>query len=330
MLLIQVVSQIRSALSHALAFGALALGVAFSSPTWAQSFPTKPITLIVPFPAGGSVDIQARFLSQSASKELGQPILVVNRPGASGTLGPVSLKTAAPDGYTLTMFGGNLFRLPHLQKVNYDPLTDFTYVIRLVDFGFGITVAQNAPWKTLDDLLSYAKANPGKVTVGAVGPGAAGHVAAMQLAKEAGVQFNYVPYKGSNESQLAVFGRHVDFAADTAFARFVSAGTLRLLAVMGETRYAKYPAVPTLKDLGYDIVASSSVGIVGPRGMEAGVVKVIHDAFRKALDDPEFKRLAEQEDLPIRYLGSTAYTEFAMEQVPKQKRIVTEMGIKLE
>ena len=301
-----------------------------SALTWAgsataQTFPSRPITMIVPFPAGGAVDVQARFLAQSASKELGQAVVIVNRAGASGSLGPLAVRTAAPDGYTLTMFGGNLFRLQHMQKVGYDSLKDFTYIIRLVDFGFGITVAPDAPWKTLADLLAHARANPGIVTVGAIGPGAAGHVAITQLGKLAGVQLNYIPSNGAIESQQAVIGRQIDFAADTAFAPLVSAGTLRLLAVMNEARNPGFASVPTLKDLGFDVVATSSVGVVGPSGMDPQVAKTIHDAFYKALRDPEFAKLVEQQALAVRYLGSAAYTEFAAQQVAKEKLIVTEL-----
>ena len=308
-------------------FVVLMVGLVVAGPATAQPFPSKPITLIVPFPAGGAVDIQARALALSAAKELGQPIVIVNRPGAAGSLGPLSVKAAPPDGYLLTMFGGNLFRLPYMQKVGYDALKDFTYVIRLVDFGFGITVPDNAPWKTLDELLAHAKSNPGMLSVGAIGPGASGHVGITQLAKAVGVRFNYIPYKGANEAQLAAASGQIDFAADTAFAPFVTAGKLRLLAIMNEVRFPKYGSVPTLKELGYNVVASGSVGIVGPRGMDDAVLKAIHNAFQKALNEPEFKRLVEQQDLTIRYLDSAAYTAFAAQEVAKEKGIVDELGL---
>lgn len=311
--------------SHLRRVLALSFCLALAGGAAAQTFPSKPITVIVPFPAGGVVDIQSRFLAQAAAKDLGQAVVVVNRPGAAGSLGPLAVRSAAPDGYTLSMFGGSLFRLQHLQKVGYDSLKDFTYIIRLVDFGFGLTVAPDAPWKSLAEFLNHARANPGKVSVGAVGPATSGHVAITQLGKLAGVQFNFIPYKGSIDAQQAVAARQIDAASDTAFAPLVAAGTVRLLAQLNDVKNPAYPGAPTLKELGFDVVATSSLGIVGPRGMDAGVVKTIHDAFHKALNNPEFKQLVEKQALSIRYLDTAAYTEFAAQQVASEKQVVTEL-----
>jgi tripartite-type tricarboxylate transporter receptor subunit TctC len=142
---------------------ALPAALTLAKPARAATFPTRPITLIVPFPAGGATDTQMRALAVAASRELGQTVIIANRPGAGGTLGPAAMAhTTAPDGYTVSVVVGTLFRYPFLQQVNYDPLTDFTYVACMTAYSYGIVVRQDAPWKTLDELIAHARAIDGR------------------------------------------------------------------------------------------------------------------------------------------------------------------------
>ena len=167
-------------------------------PALAQQYPTRPITLIVPWPAGGSTDTHLRRLSEIASRHLGQPIIVENKPGAGGMLGPTSMaRSAAPDGYTLSQLHVGAFRQPYMQKVDWDPLRDFTYIIGVSGYTFGMVVKTDSPFKSLDDVIGYARANPGKMSYASTGNGTSPHLLVEQLATKANVQFLHVPFKAT-------------------------------------------------------------------------------------------------------------------------------------
>ncbi len=296
-----------------------------------QSFPSKPITLILPFPPGGATDVQIRALAQAASKELGQPIVIVNRPGVGGTLGPAGMaQSAAPDGYTISLVAATLFRLPHLMKVSFDPVTDFTYLICLTGYTNGILVRQDAPWKTLQELLAYARANPEAVSYGSTGRGSGGHIAMERLAKAAGVHLNFIPYKGMAEETAALLGGHLMVISDPGWGSLAESGKARVLATLGDSRLKRWPQVPSLKELGHDIVVNSPIGLAGPRGMDPKVVQVLHDAFRKAMADPVYTRALEQNDQVPLYMGSEEYKKYAALQTAREKVFVQELGIKLD
>jgi len=309
----------------------LALLACVAAPAYAQSYPSKPITLIVPFPAGGATDVQARALAQAAAQELKQQIVIVNQPGVAGTLAPATMaRQAAPDGYTLAITPGTVWRQPHLQKVTYDALRDFTYIANVTSYTHGVVVRQDAPWKDLKSLLDHAKANPGKVTYGTVGKGSTSHIAMERLAKAAGVDFNFVPFKGAAEVYTALIGGHIDVSAEAGFAATVDGGKGRLLATFTDVRLKNRAAVPTVKELGYDVVMAGSYGIAGPKGMDPKVVQLLQDAFHKATSDPAFEKLLLQQDQPNAYMDSKAYTAFAAQSFADEKRFISELKIKLD
>lgn len=293
-------------------------------------FPARPIEFWIPFPPGGPTDASLRALLAAAGKELDQRIVPLNKPGVGATLAASTMaQTAAPNGYTLSMVAANIFRLPHLQKTPYDPLKDFTYIIGLTNYRYGLVVRADAKWKTLQEFLDHAKANPGKVSYGAVGIGSSGHIAMEKLAKAVGAQFTFVPYKGGAEELMALLGGSVDAVLDPGWGQYAVAGKVRPLAIVGDSRFPRFKDVPTLKELGYDITASSLVGIVGPKGMEPHVVKTLHDAFRKATQDPTYLRSLEAIDLEPVYLSSEQYAKFAAEQFEVERRTVQQLDIKL-
>nr|WP_240531211.1 tripartite tricarboxylate transporter substrate binding protein [Variovorax boronicumulans] len=222
-------------------------------------FGKQPITLLVPYPAGGATDVQARALALAASRELKQQIVILNQPGVAATLAPTTMaRKAAPDGYTLSLMLSSLYRLPHLQKVSYDPATDFTYVANVTAATLGITVRQEAPWKDLNALLAAAKAKPGEVSYGTTGRGGTSHVSMERLAALAGVKFNFIPFKGAAELYNALMGGHVDAVSEAGFGAAVAGGRVRLLATFNEARSPTRLNVPTVKELGYDVVANGS------------------------------------------------------------------------
>jgi tripartite-type tricarboxylate transporter receptor subunit TctC len=296
----------------------------------AQTFPAKPITLICPWPPGGSTDTHMRQYAQIASKYVGQSIVIENRPGASGLLGPTTMaKTAQPDGYTLAQMPVSAFRVPHIQKVEWDPIKDFTYIIGITGYTFGVVVKSDSQIKTLKDLIDYAKANPGKLSYGSTGNGTSPHLLMEELGMKAGVQFLHVPFKGNADSTQALMGGHVMAQSDaTGWGRHVDAGAFRLLVTFGEKR-TKWNA-PTAKELGIDIVSYSPYGWVGPKGMDPKVVRFLHDAFRKALDDPEHMKSLAQFDQVYWYKSSEDYAKWAADTLKAERATIERVGLLLK
>ena len=293
----------------------------------ADAYPSRPVTLIVPWPAGGSTDTHLRKLAEIAARHLGQPIVVENKPGASGMLGPVNMaKSAEPDGYTIAQLHVGAFRQPYLQKVDWDPMRDFTYIIGVSGYTFGMVVKADSPFRTLDDVIAYARANPGKMSYGSTGNGTSPHLLVEQLADKAGVQFLHVPFKGNADSTQALMGGHVMVQSDaTGWGKFVDQGAFRLLVTFGEQR-TRWGA-PTAKELGYDVVSSSPYGIVGPRGMDPKVVKILHDAFKKAIDDPEHQRVLQQLDQVYWYKSTDDYAKWASETNVSERALIERLGL---
>jgi tripartite-type tricarboxylate transporter receptor subunit TctC len=310
-----------------LAAGASALLLVVWGAAFGQAFPSKPITLICPWPAGGGTDLHLRKLGEIASKHLGQPVVIENRPGGSGMNGPATMaKTAKPDGYTISQLAITAFRVPHMQKVDWDPLTDFSYIIGVSGYTFGIVVKADSPLKSLQDLIAYAKANPGKLSYGTPGTGTSLHLAMEEIAAKAGVQFLHVPFKGQADSAQALMGGHIMAQVDsTGWARQVDAGTFRLLATLGDRR-TRWNA-PTVKELGIDTVSNSPYGLVGPKGMPPPVVKRLHDAFKAASDDPENMKTLQQLDQLHWYKSSEDYAKWAAETLQAERATIERVGL---
>ncbi len=307
---------------------AAAVTVAFPTLSQAQAFPAKPIKLICPWPAGGSSDIVMRALAESAGKALGGQVIIENKPGASGMLGPNELVKAAPDGYTLSQVTIGVARLPHMQKMQFDPLRDFTYIACLTGYTFGIVVKADSPFKTIKDLVNYAKANPGKFNYGSTGNGTTPHLAIEEFASKAGIQLTHVPFKGSSDGLQALLGGHIDAHSDaTGWGPHVEAGTMRLLATYGSKRTKRWPQVPTLNELGYDTVSDSPFGIAAPRGMDPKLVRRLQDAFKKTLSDPAVLAAFEKYDQPLIYMDSEEYTKFILASYVKEKRLIEKLGL---
>jgi tripartite-type tricarboxylate transporter receptor subunit TctC len=296
----------------------------------AQEFPTKPITLIVPWPAGGSTDVAMRAMGESASKFLGQPIVIDNKAGGSGTVGPATMAASAkPDGYTIAQIPITVFRLPLMQPAPWDALKDFTYIVHLTGYTFGITTKADSPFKSLQDVIEYAKKNPGKVTYATPGAGTSLHIGMEQIAARAGVKFTQVPFKGGAETNAAVLGGHTMLQADsTGWKGLVEAGQLRLLTIWTAERSKNWPNVPTLKELGYPFVFDSPFGIAGPRGMDPKVVARLHDAFKKAIEDPAVQATLAKYDMVPNYKGTEDYRKFVLENIETERKVVEMLGLK--
>jgi tripartite-type tricarboxylate transporter receptor subunit TctC len=302
------------------------LALCAASQAQAQAFPAKPVTLVCPWPPGGSTDTHLRQFAQIAAKHLGQNVVIENKPGASGMLGPVAVSRMAPDGYNLSQLPVSAFRVPHIQKVDWDPLKDFTYIIGITGYTFGMVVKSDSQWKTLQDVIAYAKANPGKFSYSSTGNGTSPHLLIEELAMKTGVQLLHVPFKGNADSTQALMGGHVMAQSDaTGWGRHVDAGAFRLLVTFGDKR-TKWNA-PTAKELGIDIVSYSPYGIVGPKGMDPKVVKVLHDAFRKTLDDPEHLKVLAQLDQVYWYKSSEEYRQWAADTLKAERGTIERVGL---
>lgn len=285
------------------ATAALPLGVRANA-----GFPAKPVSLWVPWPAGGATDLTMRILAELAGKQLGQKVLIENRAGAGGTLAMPVLQQAAPDGYTIAQLPQTALRMPWTQKVGWDPIRDTTPILQLSGVTFGIVVPAASPVRSLDDLFALMKAKPGAVTVSTNGVGTTPHLVMDELTGARNLTYVHVPFKGTAEQMLAVASGQVMAGVNSnGFAPFVQSGKLRLIATTGEQRSRHWPEVPTLKELGLGIVATSPYGLVAPHGLPAPILQTLHDAFKTALMDAQHvAELAKYEQEPM-YLGSAAY-----------------------
>ena len=312
---------------HLLQLAAATLAVS-SAAAWAQTFPVRPIKLVIAFPAGGPTDITMRQLADNASKILGQPVIIDNKPGAGGTLPAQALQTAQPDGYTLAQMPLGVFRLPYTTKINWDPVKDINYVINVTGYAFGIVVPADSPFKTWADFVAYAKANPGKLTYGSTGTFTSPHLTTELIAQKAGIQLQHVPYKGRADLMLATVSGQLMAAADsTGFAPQVEAGKLRVLNTWGDKRLAKFPDAPTLKELGYDTVQNSPFGIGAPKGTPPEVVQKVHDAFKKAMEEPSYVAALGRYDMLPNYMSSADYTKFAQDTFGREKALIEKLGL---
>jgi tripartite-type tricarboxylate transporter receptor subunit TctC len=295
----------------------------------AQDYPVKPVTLIVPWPAGGSTDISMRAIADVAAKHLGQPITIDNKAGGGGTVGPATMVAAAkPDGYTISQIPITVFRLPLMQQVSWDPDKDFTYIVHLTGYTFGVTTNADSQFRSWKDVVEFAKQNPGKVTYATPGTGTSLHIGMEQIAGLAGIKLTQVPFKGGAETNAAVLGNHTMLQADsTGWRPLVDAGKLRLLMVWTSQRSPNFPEVPTLKELGYPMVYDSPFGIAGPKGMDPKIVAKLHDAFKKALDDPAVIATLAKFDMVPNYKNTENYKKFVAEVTESERKVIDTLGL---
>ena len=313
---------------HIIQWGAAALTAVSLGTASAQSFPAKPVKLVIAFPAGGPTDISMRVLADNASKILGQPVIVENKPGAGGTLPAQALQTAQPDGYTLAQIPLGVFRLPYTTKINWDPVKDISYVLNVTGYAFGVVVPADSPLKTWTHFVAWAKANPGKLSYGSTGTMTSPHLTTELIAQKLGIELLHVPYKGSADLMQATLGGQLMAAADsTGFAPQVEAGKLRVLNTWGAERLAKFPDAPTLKELGLDIVQNSPFGIGAPKGTPAPVVKRLHDAFKQAMEQESYRTALARYDMVPMYMSTAAYQKFAQETFAREKALVEKLGL---
>ena len=312
---------------------ASALGLLALTPlaAQAQAFPTKAITIIVPFSAGGTTDILARVLGQFISKDLGQPVIIDNRAGAGGNIGTQLVARAAPDGHTILMgtVGTHAINQSLYPKLAFDPIKDFAPLTRVALVPNLLVANPAQPFKTVKELMAYAKANPGKVTFGSSGSGTSIHLSGELFKQMAGVDIQHVAYKGSAPAVNDLLGNHIAIMFDNMPSAIghVKAGKLRPLAVTTAQRSPALPDVPTVAEAGVPgYEATSWFGLLAPAKTPAPVVAKLNAAILKALADPDVKnKLLEQGAEPA---GETPaqFAAFIASETVKWGKIVKQSG----
>jgi tripartite-type tricarboxylate transporter receptor subunit TctC len=306
---------------------ALAVGLAATAVVHAQNWPQKPVTIVVPFPAGGSTDMVARAISTKLSEKLGQTFLVDNKAGATGTIGATQIKRAAPDGSNFLVTSlGPLVIAPHLIKgMQYDALKDFDLITVAVEAPNVLVVPASSPHKTLADVIAYEKANPGKMTFASSGNGSSDHLTAELFWQQTGTKGLHVPYKGGAPAITDLLGGQVDASFQNVNAVFsqIKAGKLKALAVTGAKRSAVLPDVPTTAEAGVkNLEVYSWQALVGPKGLPADVRDKMHAATVAALNDPAVKQQFISIGMEIVANTPAQFATFQQEEFARWKKVI--------
>ena len=320
---------VRSVLA-AIAWAAGIAGAA--SPALAQEpWPSRPISLVVPFTVGSQPDLLARALAEPLSKSLGRPIVILNREGASGTIAVDSVAQARPDGYTLG-FGpqGQFSVQTYLRRNLRYKAEDFEFLCQSNTGVFLVAAGPGAKFDTLAGLVEAARKEPGKLSFGSAGTATVPHLVGESLAREAGVQFNHVPFRNVGDLYTQVIAGTVDFALTTpTFLTFRK--DVKPLAVVGEQRLAAYPDIPTLKELGYRRSTFPGIlGVYAPRGLPAAVSATLRKACPGAVASEGFRQVSEKASLPVAYADAPEYTAAVMQDVRDMVELLGALGMKPE
>ena len=292
-------------------------------------FPSRPITLIVPWSPGTSADVAFRLLGKEAEKYFGQPVVVVNKAGGGGTIGLGAIASAKPDGYTIGQSPGSgaQFVLPFLENIPYHTVKDFKQIMQFCILNTGVIVKADSPFKGFKDLVAYARQNPKKLTYGTNAPNSIGNILMEQIAKKEEVQFAHIPFKGSTEYQTALLGGHILFAAGDINYSLIESRETRILAFLQDRRFDEYPETPTLKDLGYEINCPTFMGIMGPKGIPDEVVQKLEKAFTDSMKEPIFVKGMKDLRLTIFYRNSKDFDDYIANTYEVFGKLLKEMGI---
>jgi tripartite-type tricarboxylate transporter receptor subunit TctC len=315
--------------SFVLLFVVIGLFLTAGVPMASADYPEREITVIVPWAAGGGTDLIARILGDLIAKDLGKPVVVVNKPGGGGLVGFNAIATAKPDGYTLGINTNSQI----LQKYSASSYLDWRAFTPIALHNYdpaSFTVKTDAPWKTIREALDYAKANPMKVRVANSGPGAMMHVAAALLGNKAGVQFTHVPYPGGNPAAVAVAGGHVEATTVTPAegGTLVRGGQLRILAVAAQKRDQLFPNVPTFKEAGIDFVFGVWRCLVAPKDTPKEIIAKLEKSAEKAVHDPKFIDFMTKNGFGQIYQGSAASAATMAQDEMDMEKIVPSLGLK--
>lgn len=297
-----------------------------------DTYPTRPITIVVAFPPGGLADLTARPVAAALERLLKQPVVVLNKPGAAGAVGNQFTATSKPDGYTLLMALVSVSVLPEVDRLFARPATytrdQLTGIARVNAEPSIITVRSDARWKTLKDLVEDARRRPNEIVFTSSGLYGASHVPFEMFLKTAGLKMRHLPTTGGGPMMNALLGGHAETVASTTalVAPHLKAGTLRLLAHTGVEPLKAYPEVPSLKSLGYDVEYAAWAGLVAPRATPPHVVRILRDAMRQAVKEPEVVNAHAKLDTPIAYMDADEFNDFWEKDARRLAEVVKMIG----
>lgn len=295
----------------------------------ANTWPSKPIDLIVPWPAGGATDITIRLLAEDMERSLGQPVVVRNKPGAGGTLVAPTLKDATPDGHTIGQVPITVYRHALMRQVDWDPVRDLQPIIQVSGTTFGLLVPSESAFRSFNDLVSWARQHPGQLSLGSTGIGTTPHLAMEEILQGMGIQYIHVPYKGTTDQMMALATNQLMAGMNsTGFAPWIEQGKLRLLSVFSEQRSPRWPQVPTMRELGFaQAVYTSPWGMAAPRGTPPEVVRRLHDAIRKAAFDDRHQKALHSYDQQLEYLNTEQYQRAVLDTVGRERALLQRMNL---
>jgi tripartite-type tricarboxylate transporter receptor subunit TctC len=297
----------------------------------AKKYPEKPITLIVPVGVGGGMDSVARLLEKAAPAQLGQPLVIINKPGGAGTIAWNDLASATPDGYTLGMSGVEVILQTLYGPTKYHYPTALQPLAQISTLSMVMAIKGDQPWETLEDLNQYAKQHPGQIKFGHVGVGSISHVAGETFAKSSNIHLEQVPFQSPAAAVASLLGGHVQtiFINPTSVKEHLKNGTIRTLAVASEQRLTDpdFTNTPTFKELGFDVIGSNWYEVSAPKDLPIEVTYKLSEGFKKIINDPEFKKDIEKLGLQVTYLGPKESQEKWLMANQKLTKTVQETGI---
>lgn len=306
------------------------LAAGLSAPALAQApFPNRTITIQISFPPGGATDVQMRSFAEAATRAMGVTVQIENRPGGGGTLPAANMRNTRPDGYTLAQLSLPALRLPFMQRMSFNPRTDFTPIIHLTGYLFMVCVKADSPYRSWADLVADARARPGQVRWGNTGANGTPHLTLIDLAERENLNVTHVPFRGEADAVPALLGNHIEASGTgSGTLPLIAEGRLRALNVWVRERSPKLPEVPTLLELGYQgMVITSPYGVVGPLGMEPAVIRTLHEGFRTAAHDPAHMATLARLDQPLEYLGPDEYGAFIQRSCDEEEARVRRLGL---
>jgi tripartite-type tricarboxylate transporter receptor subunit TctC len=312
---------------HRLLAGLLCLAAAHAPAIAQSAFPTRPVELVVPYPAGGGTDVLARAFAQAAVKHLPQPLVVVNKPGAAGAIGWADVLNGKDPGYKVAVLATDLMTQPNmgLTKITYE---DFTPIARLNYDPAALTVRADAPWSTVEEFLAAAK--KGDFRIGNGGNGSTWHLAAAAIEDKTGAKFNHIPFAGANPAALSLLGGHIEAITVSAAEVYthVAAGKLKTLGVMSEQRIKGFENVPTFKERGLDLQIGTWRGLAVPKGTPADVVAALRAATAKTVQEPSLREALDKQNMGYAYADGDAFYAVMARDHAFYRSLIQKLGLK--
>lgn len=313
-----------------LPFLALMFVLVFNTAGLAADYPTRPITLIVPYSAGGSTDIQARVIAKHMKEKLGKPVNVVNKPGGGGAVGMVAAKMAKPDGYTFILTAsGPVSVTPYRTAAGYDPLKDYEYMAQLSSVYFALNVNSKSGLKTFQEWADFAAMNPEKATYATTGAGLHIHLVMVDLLGRMNLNLQHIPFDGASEAIGQLLGGHV-FAAMVSLPDCINhyrSGALNTLAIASEKRHPDIPDVPTLGELGYNVSAGGWFAFMAPKGTPADIITKLNSSVASALEQPEVIERYKNLGMTIKFTDPKALEKFVIDECKKHSVVLKNLKL---